>query len=150
MTRVFASADEVRAALGGSLGPTGWLHIDQARIDAFADATGDHQWIHTDPVRAAHGPYGATIAHGFLTLSLIPSFGAQLYRLDFGTARINYGLGKVRFPAAVPVGSRLRATAAFAAAEPSRAGITVTTRFTLELEGAEKPACIAETLVVVA
>ncbi|MGW7532477.1 MaoC family dehydratase [Amycolatopsis sp. NPDC054798] len=150
MTRVFGSADEVRAALGEEIGPTDWFAVDQARIDAFADATGDRQWIHTDPERAANGPFGSTIAHGFLTLSLLPYFGAQLVRLDFGSARINYGLGKVRFPAPVPVGSRLRATATFADLQPSNSGVTVTTRYVVELEGAAKPACVAETLVVVA
>ncbi|MET9262054.1 MaoC family dehydratase [Amycolatopsis sp. NPDC004079] len=150
MTRVFSSADEVRAALGEEIGPTEWFAVDQARIDAFAEATGDRQWIHTDPERAANGPFGSTIAHGFLTLSLIPFFSAQLVRLDFGSARINYGLGKVRFPSPVPVGSRLRARATFAEAKDSASGVTVTTRYTVELEGAAKPACVAETLVVVA
>ncbi|KZB83163.1 MaoC family dehydratase [Amycolatopsis regifaucium] len=149
MTRVFASADDVRAVLGEEFGPTGWLTVDQARIDAFAEATGDHQWIHTDPELAATGPFGTTIAHGFLTLSLIPHFARELYRLDFGTARINYGLGKVRFPAPVPVGSRLRASATFTELKPGPAGVTVTTRYVVELDGAAKPACVAETLVVV-
>ncbi|GAA4553012.1 MaoC family dehydratase [Amycolatopsis samaneae] len=149
MTRVFASADDVRAVLGEEFGPTAWLTVDQARIDAFAEATGDHQWIHTDPERAATGPFGTTIAHGFLTLSLIPRFAKELYRLDFGTARINYGLSKVRFPAPVPVGSRLRASASFTELKPGTAGVTVTTRYVVELDGAAKPACVAETLVVV-
>jgi len=149
MTRVFTSTDEVRAALGDELGPTEWLVVQQDRIDAFADATEDHQWIHTDPAKAASGPFGATIAHGFLTLSLIPRFAKELYRLDFGTARINYGLGKVRFPAPVPVGSRLRANATFTEFRPGTAGVTVTTRYVVELDGAAKPACVAETLVVV-
>ncbi|MFB9928514.1 MaoC family dehydratase [Amycolatopsis halotolerans] len=150
MTRVFGSAEEIRAALGEDIGPTEWFTVDQERINAFAEATGDRQWIHTDPERAANGPFGSTIAHGFLTLSLIPFFSAQLVRLDFGSARINYGLGKVRFPSPVPVGSRLRARATFAEAKDSAAGVTVTTRYTVELEGAAKPACVAETLVVVA
>ncbi|ONF73705.1 MaoC family dehydratase [Amycolatopsis keratiniphila] len=149
MTRVFASAGDVQAVLGEEFGPTGWLTVDQARIDAFAEATGDHQWIHTDPERAATGPFGTTIAHGFLTLSLIPYFARELYRLDFGTARINYGLGKVRFPAPVPVGSRLRAKATFTELQPGTAGVTVTTRYVVELDGTAKPACVAETLVVV-
>jgi acyl dehydratase len=149
VTRAFTSADEVRAALGEELGPTDWLVVEQARIGAFADATDDHQWIHTDPGRAAAGPFGSTIAHGFLTLSLIPRFARELYRLNFGTARINYGLGKVRFPAPVPVGSRLRATATFIELRPGAAGVTVTTRYVIELDGATKPACVAETLVVV-
>ncbi|KFU82014.1 Acyl dehydratase [Amycolatopsis lurida] len=149
MTRVFASADEVSAALGDELGPTEWLVVQQDRIDAFADATEDHQWLHTDPAKAASGPFGTTIAHGFLTLSLIPRFAKELYRLDFGTARINYGLGKVRFPAPVPVGSRLRSSATFTELRPGTAGVTVTTRYVVELDGAAKPACVAETLVVV-
>lgn len=150
MTRVFGSADEVRTALGEEIGPTEWFTVDQARINAFAEATGDRQWIHTDPERAANGPFGSTIAHGFLTLSLLPYFGTQLFRLEFGSARINYGLGKVRFPAPVPVGSRLRATATFADLQPGKSGVTVTTQYVVELEGAAKPACVAETLVVVA
>ncbi|KFZ77040.1 enoyl-CoA hydratase [Amycolatopsis sp. MJM2582] len=149
MTRVFASAEEVQAALGQEIGPTEWLTINQLRIDAFAATTEDDQWIHTDPAKAASGPFGATIAHGFLTLSLIPRFAKELYRLDFGTARINYGLGKVRFPAPVPVGSRLRASATFTDLQPGTAGVTVTTRYVVELDGAAKPACVAETLVVV-
>ncbi|SFW79766.1 MaoC family dehydratase [Amycolatopsis australiensis] len=149
MTRVFTSPAEVRAALGEELGPTGWLVVDQARIDAFADATGDHQWIHTDPVRAAAGPHGSTIAHGYLTLSLLPLFGRELFRLDFGSARLNYGLGKVRFPAPVPSGARIRSTAAFTDVTEGPAGHTVTTRYVVELDGGGKPACVAETLVVV-
>ncbi|MFE5501987.1 MaoC family dehydratase [Amycolatopsis japonica] len=149
MTRVFASAEEVQAALGQEIGPTEWLTINQLRIDAFAATTEDDQWIHTDPAKAASGPFGATIAHGFLTLSLIPRFAKELYRLDFGSARINYGLGKVRFPAPVPVGSRLRASATFTELQPGTAGVTVTTRYVVELDGAAKPACVAETLVVV-
>ncbi|MER6669008.1 MaoC family dehydratase [Amycolatopsis japonica] len=149
MTRVFTSTEEVQAALGQEIGPTEWLTINQLRIDAFAATTDDDQWIHTDPAKAASGPFGATIAHGFLTLSLIPRFAKELYRLDFGTARINYGLGKVRFPAPVPVGSRLRAKATFTELQPGTAGVTVTTRYVVELDGAAKPACVAETLVVV-
>jgi acyl dehydratase len=149
VTRVFASPDEVRDALGEPLGPTGWLVVEQARITAFADTTGDDQWIHTDPECAATGPFGTTVAHGFLTLSLIPQFSRELFRLGFGTARINYGLGKVRFPAPVPVGSRLRATAAITDLRPGPAGTTVTTRYVVEIDGAAKPACVAETLVVV-
>ncbi|WP_194903597.1 MaoC family dehydratase [Catenulispora rubra] len=149
MTRAFGSAHEVRGALDEELGPTDWLAIEQSRIDAFADATGDHQWIHTDPGKAATGSFGTTIAHGFLTLSLIPQFARELYRLDFGTARINYGLGQVRFPAPVPVGSRLRATATFTELRPGAGGIIVTTRYVIKLDGAAKPACVAENLVAI-
>ncbi|WP_040699710.1 MaoC family dehydratase [Nocardia vinacea] len=148
-TRVFTSLDQLRAAVGESIGPGPWLTIDQARIDAFAEATGDDQWIHVDPQRAADGPYGATIAHGYLTLSLIPLLGRDIYTLDFGTARINYGSNTVRFPSAVRSGDRIRATATIAdlRVEQSRAQLTV--RWTIESEGQPKPACVAETLTVV-
>ncbi|MDA3624064.1 MaoC family dehydratase [Saccharopolyspora sp. WRP15-2] len=148
MPRTFTSLGEVEAALGEELGPTEPLVITQERINAFADSTGDHQWIHVDPERAASGPYGSTIAHGYLTLSLLPHFGQQLFALDFGTARINYGLNKVRFPAPVPVGSALRARATFADLQKSATGATLTTHYTVDLEGAAKPACVAEMLVV--
>lgn len=144
-----ASVDEVRKALGTPLGPTDWLDIDQARIDAFAEATGDHQWIHVDAERAATGPFGRTIAHGFLTLSLIPMFSAQLFVLEFGTARLNYGLNRVRLPAPVPVGSRIRAVAEFCALTEVAAGQLLTTHYTIEVDGAAKPACSAEMLTLV-
>ncbi|CAM3036132.1 MaoC family dehydratase [Skermania piniformis] len=150
MTRTFTSIDEVKAAVGEELGPSEPLVVDQARIDAFADATGDHQWIHVDPERAAAGPYGATIAHGYLTLSLIPQFAQQLFALDFGVARINYGANKIRFPAPVPVGSALRATATVTDVADGAASCTVTVRYVVAVDGAAKPACVAETLVVVA
>ncbi|WP_329407718.1 MaoC family dehydratase [Nocardia vinacea] len=147
--RVFASLDELRSAVGESVGPGPWLTIDQKRIDAFADTTGDDQWIHVDPERAATGPYSATIAHGYLTLSLIPVLGRGLYTLDFGTARINYGGNTFRFPSAVRAAGRIRATATFAdlRTEADRALLTV--RWTLDNEGQAKPACVAETLTVV-
>lgn len=109
--RIFTSAEELHAGTGEPLGPSGWLEVDQKRIDLFADATGDHQWIHVDPVRAAGGPFGSTIAHGYLTLSLLPSLVPQIMRVEGMKMGINYGTNKVRFPAPVPVGSRLRATA---------------------------------------
>ncbi|WP_327098765.1 MaoC family dehydratase [Nocardia vinacea] len=147
--RIFTSLDELRAAVGESIGPGPWLTIDQTRIDAFAEATGDDQWIHVDPQRAANGPYGATIAHGYLTLSSIPLLGRDIYALDFGTARINYGSNTVRFPSAVRSGTRIRATATIAdlRVEQSRAQLTV--RWTIDNEGQAKPACVAETLTVV-
>ena len=148
VTRTFTSIDEIRAALGETIGPTEPLTIEQDRIDAFATATGDHQWIHVDPERAADGPYGATIAHGYLTLSLIPQFAAQLVAIEFGTARINYGANKVRFPAPVPVGSQLRATVTFTDVAESAAGAVLTARYVIDGGGA-KPACVAETLVLV-
>ncbi|WP_433520395.1 MaoC family dehydratase [Nocardia pseudovaccinii] len=147
--RVFTSLDQLRNAVGESIGPGPWLTVDQARIDAFAEATGDDQWIHVDPRRAAGGPYGATTAHGYLTLSLIPLLGRDIYGLDFGTARINYGSNTVRFPSAVRSGTRIRASATIAdlRVEQSRAQLTV--RWTIENEGQSKPACVAETVTVV-
>lgn len=147
--RVFHSVDDVKAAIGEQLGPTGPLVIDQGRITAFADATGDQQWIHVDPERAANSPFGGTIAHGYLTLSLIPSFAQRLFRIDFGNARLNDGLNKVRFPGPVLVGSALRAKATIVDVQDGARGATVTTRYVLEVDGAAKPACIAEMLVVV-
>ncbi|MGW5515202.1 MaoC family dehydratase [Nocardia africana] len=148
MIRTFAGLDEVRAALGEQLGPSDPLIVDQARIDAFAEATGDHQWIHVDPVRAAEGPFGRTIAHGYLTLSLLPQFGAQLFALEFGTARVNYGVDKVRFPAPVPVDSALSCTATFTDLRNTPAGAILTTRYVVQAADATKPACVADTLVL--
>jgi acyl dehydratase len=148
VTRAFGSLEDVRAALGTSLGATPWIAIDQKRIDAFADATEDHQWIHVDRERAATGPFGGTIAHGYLTLSLIPWFGPQLFEFRFGSARLNYGLNKVRFPTPVPVDGRLRASAEFLELRDVAAGAQLTTRYTIELENGTKPACVAETLTL--
>ncbi|NMO01621.1 MaoC family dehydratase [Gordonia sp. TBRC 11910] len=149
MTRTFTSLDEVRAAIGEEIGPGAPLTITQDRINAFADATGDHQWIHIDAERAAAGPFGATIAHGYLTLSLIPLLGGGLINMDFGGARINYGANKVRFPTPVPVNSVLTATATVADVSESPAGAVLTVKYVITAEGAAKPACVAETLVVV-
>ncbi|MBY8878588.1 MaoC family dehydratase [Actinacidiphila acidipaludis] len=144
--RVFASIDELRAAVGEQLGWTDWLEIDQKRIDQFAEATGDHQWIHVDPERAAQGPFGTTIAHGYLTLSLIPSLTPQLFRVEGIRMGVNYGVNKVRFPAPVPVGSRLRATAVVAELTEAGGGVQLVTRVTIEREGGDKPVCVAETV----
>ncbi|MFF0454738.1 MaoC family dehydratase [Nocardia africana] len=148
MIRTFTGLDEVRAALGDQLGPSDPLTVDQARIDAFAEATGDHQWIHVDTTRAADGPFGRTIAHGYLTLSLLPQFGAQLFALEFGTARVNYGVDKVRFPAPVPVDSALSCTATFTDLRDTPAGAILTTRYVVQAADAAKPACVADTLVL--
>ncbi|GEM31266.1 MaoC family dehydratase [Nocardia neocaledoniensis NBRC 108232] len=145
---VFTGPDQVSAAVGEKLGPTSWFPVEQARVDGFADITEDHQWLHVDQERAAAGPFGGTISHGLLTLSLVPHFGALLFRLDFGSARINYGLNKVRFPTPVPVGARLRAHAQFLALEPATQGDLLTTRYTIEIENAAQPACVAETLTL--
>jgi acyl dehydratase len=140
--RVFGSVEELRAAVGQQLGWTDWLEVEQKRIDLFAEATGDHQWIHVDPERAASGPFGTTIAHGFLTLSLTP----QLLRVEGVRMGVNYGVNKVRFPASVPVGSRLRATALIAEVTEAGGGVQLVTRVTIEREGGDKPVCVAETV----
>jgi acyl dehydratase len=144
--RIFASPDELRTAVGEELGTSGWLEIDQKRIDLFADATGDHQWIHVDPEKAAAGPFGTTIAHGYLTLSLLPLFGPQLIRVEGVKMGVNYGTNKVRFPAPVPVGSRLHATAVINGVEDVAGGIQVTVGFSVEREGGDKPVCVAESV----
>ena len=144
--RIFTSPEELRAAVGEELGPTDWLEIDQKRIDLFAEATGDHQWIHVDPEKAAAGPFGTTIAHGYLTLSLLPYFSPQLLRVEGVRMGVNYGSNKVRFPSPVPVGSRLRATGRIAEVAEVKDGIQLTLTVTVESEGGTKPACVAETV----
>lgn len=143
---IFHSLDELRAAVGREFGPSDWLEVDQKRIDLFADATGDHQWIHVDPERAARGPFGTTIAHGYLTLSLLPLFTPQLIRVEGVRMGVNYGANKVRFPAPVPVGSRLRATARIAGVADVTDGVQLTTVVTVEREGGGKPVCVAESV----
>ncbi|NSC20843.1 MaoC family dehydratase [Streptomyces albus subsp. chlorinus] len=145
--RVFTSADELRAAVGEELGSSDWLEVGQKRIDLFADATGDHQWIHVDPERAAEGPFGTTIAHGYLTLSLLPALVPQVMRVEGARMGVNYGVNKVRFPAPVPVGSRLRARLALTeVSEASDGGVQVAARVAVEREGGDKPVCVAESL----
>ncbi|MCT2588892.1 MaoC family dehydratase [Streptomyces sp. N2-109] len=144
--RVFTSADELRAAVGEELGTSDWLEIDQRRIDLFAEATGDHQWIHVDPERARSGPFGSTIAHGYLTLSLLPALVPQIFHVEGLRMGVNYGVNKVRFPAPVPVGSRLRAHARLADVHEAGEGVQVTAQVTVEREGGEKPVCVAETV----
>ncbi|WP_030907790.1 MaoC family dehydratase [Streptomyces sp. NRRL F-5126] len=145
--RTFTSVEELRAGIGEQLGYSEWVEVDQKRIDLFAEATGDHQWIHVDPERAAAGPFGTTIAHGYLTLSLLPMLLPQVLRVENVRMGINYGTNKVRFPSPVPVGSRLRATGVLAdVAEASGGAVQVTARVTVEREGGEKPACVAESV----
>ncbi len=146
--RVFTTSDEIAAAVGEDLGTSEWLEIDQERVNAFADATGDHQWIHVDVERAEEGPFGGTIAHGYLTLSLIPQFTPQIFRLDTPGAKLNYGVNKVRFPNPVKVGSRVRATASIADTSDVPAGKQMVARYVLEIENEDKPACVAETVVL--
>ncbi|WP_026917766.1 MaoC family dehydratase [Gordonia shandongensis] len=139
---------DLLAAVGRRLGESDWHQITQADVDLFADATGDHQWIHVDPERAARGPYGGTIAHGYLTLSLIPVLRRTAWRPDGVTMGINYGANKVRFPAPVPVGSRVRASFDLVEVTERDTGYQVVEKVTIEVEGAQKPACIAETVTV--
>ncbi|WP_327237332.1 MaoC family dehydratase [Streptomyces sp. NBC_01317] len=144
--RIFTSAEELRAGVGEQLGHSDWLEIDQKRIDLFADATGDHQWIHVDPERAAAGPFGTTIAHGYLTLSLLPVFVPQIIAVENVTMGVNYGTNKVRFPAPVPVGSRLRASAVLQSVEEAGGGVQLTALVTVERESGTKPVCVAESV----
>ncbi|WOC12665.1 MaoC family dehydratase [Gordonia sp. MP11Mi] len=141
---------ELEAAVGTHLGYSDWLQIDQERIDRFAEATGDHQWIHVDPERAAAGPFGSTIAHGYLTLSLIPMLSGQVYSVEGTTMGVNYGSNKVRFPSPVPVGSRVRAGVEVVSVTATGAGLQVVNRVTVEREGSDKPSCVAETVSVMA
>jgi len=146
--RTFTTLDEVIAAAGEDLGTSEWITVEQDRVDAFAEATGDHQWIHVDVERAASGPFGGTIAHGYLTLSLVPWLGSQVFALETPGARLNYGVNKVRFPSPVPVGSRVRAHVSITAVTDIAAGKQMQVRYVVELEGADKPACVAETVVL--
>jgi acyl dehydratase len=143
---VLDGVDAVLAAAGTHLGYSDWLEITQDRIDGFAEATGDHKWIHVDPEKAKDGPFGTTIAHGYLTLSLSNYFLPQIVEVQGISMGINYGVDKVRFPTPVPVGSRIRAGAELLAVQEIEGGVQATTRVTIELEGAPKPACVIESL----
>jgi acyl dehydratase len=147
MTTIMNGLDELKAQAGADLGRTGWLEVTQERVNTFADATGDHQWIHVDPQRAAAGPFGGTIAHGYLTLSMvIPLFG-ELLEVRGISMGINYGLNKVRFPTPVLVGSRIRLAAALGAVEDAGVNaVQVVADFTIEAEGEAKPACVAQAI----
>lgn len=145
--KVFNGLDELVAARGTRLGPTEWVEIAQDRVDMFADATDDHQWIHVDPERAAAGPFGGTIAHGLLTLSLLPHFMYQLYRVDHIAMAINYGYNKVRFITPVRVSARLRATAVISGVTELEGAAQATVLTTVEIEGSTKPAAVAEAIV---
>jgi acyl dehydratase len=145
---VFHNIDELTAAVGEEIGPTEWMTITQERVDTFAEATGDHQWIHVDPERAARGPFGGTIAHGYLTLSLVPWVAGELFALETEGAKLNYGVNKVRFPHPVPVGARIRGTVTIADVSDVPAGKQMITRYEIEIEDVAKPACVAETVVL--
>ena len=143
----FSGLDEFGAAEGSQLGPTDWLEVTQERVNLFADATDDHQWIHVDPERAANGPFGGTIAHGLLTLSLLPHFTHQLYIVDNVAMAINYGYNKVRFITPVRVGFKVRARAEIAKVDQLDGAVQATVTVTVEIEGSDKPAAVAESIV---
>ena len=146
MANEFRSAEALIAAVGRDLGHSAWLEISQDRIQQFADATDDHQWIHVDVERARAGPFGAPIAHGYLTLSLASRFLPELIRVPNAKMGVNYGCNKVRFPAPVPVGSRIRGTGELVEASEVPGGVQVVVRVTVEIEGGGKPACVADTV----
>jgi acyl dehydratase len=141
----YGSVADLEAAVGVQIGPTDWFPVEQSRIDGFADDTEDHQWIHVDPERAAAGPFGGTVAHGFLTLSLLPHLMHRLRKLENVRMGVNYGLDKVRFPAVVRAGSRIRARAVLLDVQRLDGdSVQVVNRITVEVEGVAKPACVAE------
>jgi acyl dehydratase len=145
MPRIATGLDEPRALAGTDLGHTDWLEITQDRVDTFADATDDHQWIHVDPERAATGPFGGTIAHGYLTLSLIIPLFNQLLEISGVSMSLNYGLERVRFPSPVRVGAKIRLRGTVDSVEPVAGnGVQMQLTFTVEIEGASKPACVAQ------
>jgi len=147
VVKKFSGLDEFVAAQGSQLGPTDWLEVTQERVNLFADATDDHQWIHVDPERAANGPFGGTIAHGLMTLSLLPHFTHQLYTVDNIAMAVNYGYNNVRFITPVRVGSRIRARAEIAKVDQLDGAVQATVPVTVEIEGSDKPAAVAESIV---
>jgi acyl dehydratase len=144
--KTYQNIAELEALVGSSLGTSDWLSIEQARINHFAIVTGDDQWIHVDPARAKDGMFGTTVAHGFLTLSLLPFFGRSAFKVSGVRMTVNYGLNRVRFPAPVPVGSRLRAHYKLLSYEHIEGGVQVVTEVTVEREGHAKPVCVAESV----
>jgi acyl dehydratase len=146
MAVIFESPQDLKDAVGKHLGYSEWLTMEQDRVNQFADATDDHQWIHVDAERAKAGPFGATIAHGYLTLSLVSSFLSQIVEVRGFEFAVNYGTNKVRFPAPVKVGSRIRGGAEVISVEEAKGGVQSIVRITVEIEGEERPACIAETV----
>ncbi|SCB20603.1 MaoC family dehydratase [Cupriavidus alkaliphilus] len=146
MPRIFRCAEDIHAAVGQHLGASAWTRITQQQVDQFAHATGDHQWLHVDPERAAQGPYGACIAHGYLTLALVNQFLPELVAVKGMKFGVNYGCDKVRFPAPVRVGARVRGVGEVVRAETLDGGVQSVVRMTVEIEGEPKPACVAETI----
>lgn len=145
--KIFEGFGELAAAAGTDLGVSSWVTVDQERIDTFAAATGDDQWIHVDPARAAEGPFGATIAHGFLTLSLLPVMLNELYRVDGVRLAVNYGLDRVRFVSPVPVGSRVRLASRIAEVTSLEGAAQAVFESTFEIDGIEKPAAVVRSIV---
>jgi acyl dehydratase len=147
MATIFNHPSELKGSVGKQLGVSEWLEIDQARIDTFADATGDHQWIHVDPERAKDGAFGSTIAHGYLTLSLVNKFLPEIIDVRGISMGVNYGSDRLRFPAPVPVGSRIRGSAELIKVEDVKGNaVQSTVRVTVEIEGSDRPACIIDTI----
>ena len=142
----FEHLADLQPLVGQELGVSEWVSVEQRRIDQFADATGDHQWIHIDPVRAAAGPFKTTVAHGFLTLSLLPEMSASAFEVRDTRMGVNYGLNRVRFPAPVPSGSRLRGRFKLLSYEPIEGGAQLVVEVTMEREGSPKPVCVAESV----
>ncbi|WP_083542427.1 MaoC family dehydratase [Kribbia dieselivorans] len=147
--REISSQEELESLVGQDLGTSDWITVDQTMVNTFADATGDHQWIHVDVDKAKDSPFGGTIAHGFLTLSLFPVIGSQISTVTFGSARLNYGVESVRFPSPVKVGSRVRGTAHLENVESLPKGLQMTTKYTIEIEGGTRPACVGKLLVLI-
>ena len=146
--KTFQTLSDLAACVGQEVAVSDWITFTQQQVNLFADATGDHQWIHVDPAKAAAGPFGATIAHGFLTLSLLPRFFESSFKIVASSMGVNYGLNKVRFMAPVPVGSRLRARMRLLSAQPIEdSGMQMAWEVTVEREGATKPVCVAESLI---
>jgi acyl dehydratase len=144
MTTAVDTLSELSDLVGSDLGTSSWVEVDQERINLFADATGDHQWIHVDPVRAQSGPFGGTIAHGYLTLSLLIPLWTELLEIRNVTTKVNYGLGKVRFPAPVRSGSKVRLRATLAGYEEIAGGAQITVDAVMESDGTDKPVCVAQ------
>ena len=146
--RTFHGVEELVGAVGTHLGYSDWHTITQSQIDTFAEATGDHQWIHVDPNKAANGPFGTTIAHGYLTLSLVPMLTWEIYTVEGISMGVNYGANRVRFPSPVPVGSKVRAGVELVSVVSGDSGHRVTTEVTIEREDGDKPVCVVEVLSV--
>lgn len=143
--KVLTSVDELQAAVGQELGESEWLEVTQERVDLFAEATGDDQWIHTDPARAAEGPFGGTIAHGWLSASLLPVLVQGIFKVE-AKMGVNYGVNRLRFTAPVPVGARVRARSTLKVVSDVAGGVQLTLSTTIDIDGADKPALVAETL----